>query len=148
MTPTPSTFSKVLPYKWEAYCCTNGRRYCSTNGRCIVGLPLLQSLEASKAQRYKWGRAAVQIGGVLQYFLRDQWGLWFPKLFWTFVTPENSWGTNCVILEGPMESGELGPNLQLGKSQLQGPAGLPRSLPTICRPAASSAAVSAFDALI
>ena len=26
MTPTPSTFSKVLPYKREAYCRTNGRR--------------------------------------------------------------------------------------------------------------------------
>ena len=25
-TPNPSTFSKVLPYKWEAYFCTNGRR--------------------------------------------------------------------------------------------------------------------------
>ena len=24
VTPTPNTFSKVLPYKWEAYCSTNG----------------------------------------------------------------------------------------------------------------------------
>ena len=37
MTPTPSISSKVLPYKWEAYCRTNGRR------------------------------TAVQMGGVLQY---------------------------------------------------------------------------------
>ena len=29
VTPTPSTFSKVLLYKWEAYC--------SPNGRCTVG---------------------------------------------------------------------------------------------------------------
>ena len=53
-TPTPvlsqSTAVQMggaLPYKWEAYC--------STNGRCTVGLPFLQSLEARKAQRYKWG---------------------------------------------------------------------------------------------
>ena len=47
MTPTPNTFSKVLPYKWEAYC--------RTNGRCTVGFPFLQGLEARKVQRYKWG---------------------------------------------------------------------------------------------
>ena len=55
MTPTPQYFSKstavqmggVLPYKWEAYC--------STNGRCIAGFPFLRSLEARKARRYKWG---------------------------------------------------------------------------------------------
>ena len=50
----------VLPYKWEAYC--------STNGRGIAGFPFLRSLEASKIWRYKWGRTAVQIGGVLPYF--------------------------------------------------------------------------------
>ena len=32
----------ALPYKWEAYC--------STNGRCTVGLPFLQVLEARKVQ--------------------------------------------------------------------------------------------------
>ena len=37
----------VLPYKWEAYC--------NTNGGCIVGFPFLQGLEARKVQRYKWG---------------------------------------------------------------------------------------------
>ena len=37
----------VLLYKWEAYCSTNGRR--------IAGFPLLRSLEARKARRYKWG---------------------------------------------------------------------------------------------
>ena len=44
VTPTPSTFSEVLPYKWEAYC--------STNGRCTVGFPFLEGLEARKVQRY------------------------------------------------------------------------------------------------
>ena len=59
VTPTPSIFPKVLPYKcgggtavtvpykWEAYCSTNGRR--------TAGFPFLRSLEARKAQRYKWG---------------------------------------------------------------------------------------------
>ena len=47
VTPTPSIFPKVLPYKWEAYC--------STNGRCTVGFPFLQGLEARKVQQYKWG---------------------------------------------------------------------------------------------
>ena len=37
----------VLPYKWEAYC--------STNGRCTVGFPYLQGLEARKVQQCKWG---------------------------------------------------------------------------------------------
>ena len=53
--PNPQYFSKstavqmggVLPYKWEAYC--------STNGRCIAGFPFLRSLEARKVRRYKWG---------------------------------------------------------------------------------------------
>ena len=53
--PTPGIFSKVMPVqmggvlrcKWEAYC--------GTNGRCTAAFPYLQGLEASKAQRYKWG---------------------------------------------------------------------------------------------
>ena len=53
--PNPQYFSKstavqmggVLPYKWEAYCSTNGRR--------IAGFPFLRSLEARKARRYGWG---------------------------------------------------------------------------------------------
>ena len=51
----PQYFSKstavqmggVLPYKWEAYCSTNGRR--------VAGFPFLRSLEARQARRYKWG---------------------------------------------------------------------------------------------
>ena len=53
--PNPQYFSKstavqmggVLPYKWEAYCSTNGRR--------IAGFPFLRSPEARKVRRYKWG---------------------------------------------------------------------------------------------
>ena len=53
--PNPQYFSKstavqmgcVLPYKWEAYCSTNGRR--------IAVFPSLRSLEARKVRRYKWG---------------------------------------------------------------------------------------------
>ena len=53
--PNPQYYSKsttvqmggVLPYKWEAYCSTNGRR--------IAGFPFLRSLEARKVRRYKWG---------------------------------------------------------------------------------------------
>ena len=47
VTPTPSIFSKILPYKWGAYCSTNGRR--------TAGFPFLRSLEARKVRRYKWG---------------------------------------------------------------------------------------------
>ena len=53
--PNPQYFPKsiavqmggVLPYKWEAYC--------STNGRCTVGFPFIQGLGARDVQRYKWG---------------------------------------------------------------------------------------------
>ena len=53
--PQPPVFSKstavqmggVLPYKWEVYCSTNGRR--------IAGFPFIRSLEARKVRRYKWG---------------------------------------------------------------------------------------------
>ena len=53
--PNPQYFSKstavpmvgVLPYKWEAYCSTNGRR--------ISAFPFLRSLDARKVRRYKWG---------------------------------------------------------------------------------------------
>ena len=52
VTPTPSIFPKVLPYKWGAY---KWEAYCSTNGRRIAGFPFLRSLEARKVRRYKWG---------------------------------------------------------------------------------------------
>ena len=62
-----------MPYKWEAYCSTNGRR--------TSGFPFLRSLKARKVRRYKWGagRTAVQIGDVLPYFLDKCRGWGFPK---------------------------------------------------------------------
>ena len=51
----------VLPYKWEAYCSRNGRR--------TAGFPFLRSLKEGKYGDTNGGRTAVQIGGVLPYFL-------------------------------------------------------------------------------
>ena len=56
----------VLRYKWEAYC--------GTNGRCTAAFPFLQGLEASKAQRYKWG-------GVLRYKLEVYCQYFSDKLY-------------------------------------------------------------------
>ena len=45
--------------------------------RCAAAFPFPQSLEARKAQRYKYGgggRIAEQIGGVLQDFLDNLYG--------------------------------------------------------------------------
>ena len=72
VTPTPSTFLKVLPYKWGAYCRTNGRRTAVQMGGVLQGFPFF---EGSKLRRQEstpiqmGGRTAVQIGGVLPYFL-------------------------------------------------------------------------------
>ena len=52
VTPTPSIFRKVLPYKWGAYCRTNGRRTAVQMGG--AGFPFLRSLEAKKVRRYRW----------------------------------------------------------------------------------------------
>ena len=43
VTPTPSTFSKVLPYKWEAYCRTNGSRAAVQIGGVLLGFPLFKA---------------------------------------------------------------------------------------------------------
>ena len=68
--PQPLVFSqKHRRYKWEAYC--------GTNGTCIVAFTFLQSLEASKAQCYKWGR-------VLRYKLEVYCS--------TFLTGCTGWG--------------------------------------------------------
>ena len=58
VTPTPSIspavqMGGVLQYKWEAYC----------------RVPFLRSLKARKYGDTNGGRTAVQIGGVLPYFL-------------------------------------------------------------------------------
>ena len=54
--PQPLVFSqKYCWYKWKAYCGTNRRRTAVQVGGVLRRFPFLQSLEASKAQRYKWG---------------------------------------------------------------------------------------------
>ena len=41
--PTPKTFSKVLPYKWEAYCSTNGRHTAVQLGGVMLGFPFFKA---------------------------------------------------------------------------------------------------------
>ena len=45
-TPTPSTFSKVLLYKWEAYSRTDGRRIAAQMGGVLLGFPVLNRAHA------------------------------------------------------------------------------------------------------
>ena len=79
----------VLPYKWEAYC--------STNGSCIVGFPFLQGFRSMKAQRYEWGaycRTNWRCTAVLSprpvgvsdssEWLKSGWKLCF--FFWSLLT--------------------------------------------------------------
>ena len=70
VTPTPSIFSKVLPYKWGAYCRTNGGRIAYKWGAyCRVSLSSkLRSQEST----------AIQMGGVLPYKLEV-----YCHTFWT-----------------------------------------------------------------
>ena len=70
-TSAPSTFSKALPYKWEAYC--------RANRSCAAEFPFLEGLEARKVLRCKWGAYRWQIGGVLQYLLDNVYGLGAPE---------------------------------------------------------------------
>ena len=77
--PNPQYFSKstavqmggVLPYKWEAYCSTNGRR--------IAGFPFLRSLEARKVRRYKWGAYCRTNGRCTAVLFRQVVGVGVPK---------------------------------------------------------------------
>ena len=43
VTPTPSIFPKVLPYKWGAYCRTNGRRNAVQMGGVLQGFPFFEA---------------------------------------------------------------------------------------------------------
>ena len=43
VTPTPSIFPKVLPYKWGAYCRTNGRRTAVQMGGILQGFPFFEA---------------------------------------------------------------------------------------------------------
>ena len=73
VTPTPNTFSKVLPYKWEVYCRTNGRRTEVEMGGVLLGFPFFKALKPERSSDTNGERTAVQIGGVLPYFLlRDE----------------------------------------------------------------------------
>ena len=53
--PNPSTFSKAVPYKWDAHRSTNRRD--TANVRCMAGFPFFHGLEANmlKVQRYTLG---------------------------------------------------------------------------------------------
>ena len=43
VTPTPSIFPKVLPYKWGAYCRTNGGRTAVQMGAVLRGFPFFEA---------------------------------------------------------------------------------------------------------
>ena len=43
VTPTPSIFPEVLPYTWEAYCRTNGRRTAVQMGGVLQGFPFFEA---------------------------------------------------------------------------------------------------------
>ena len=119
--PDPQYFSKsiavqmggggVLPYKWEAYCSTNGRR--------IAGLPFVRSLEARKVRRYKWG-------GVLPYKLEVYCR--------TFQTSCRGWGfrnighhlESCVWKQkgSPVPNSGSAQHMNFGHSHLPGKSSL------------------------
>ena len=103
VTTTTKIFPKILRYKWEAYCDTNGRRT-AINGRSTDSISLSSERRGTES-------TAVQIGGVLQYkwevycdtFLRSSGGWGFrrsseliPKnncwvwddIFWKIIRPE------------------------------------------------------------
>ena len=69
VTPTPSIFPKVLPYKWGAYCRTNGRLTAVQMGGVLQGFPFFEAWKPGKYGDTNGGRTAVQIGGVMPYFL-------------------------------------------------------------------------------
>ena len=43
VTPTPSIFPKLLPYKWGAYCRRNGRRTAVQMGGVLQGFPFFEA---------------------------------------------------------------------------------------------------------
>ena len=53
VTTTTKIFPKVLQYKWEAYCNTNGRRIAIQMGGVLTVFPFPQSVGAPKALQYK-----------------------------------------------------------------------------------------------
>ena len=79
MTTTTKIFPKVLRYKWEAYCNTNGRRTAIQMGGVLTVFPFRQSVGAPKVLQCKleaycntnWRCVAI-------LFLRSSggWGFW------------------------------------------------------------------------
>ena len=55
VTTTNKIFPKVLRYKWEPYCNTNGRRTGIQMGGVLTVYPSPQSVEAPKVLQYKLG---------------------------------------------------------------------------------------------
>ena len=53
VTTTTKIFPKVLRYKWEAYCNTNGRRTAIQMGGVLTVFPFPQSVGAPEVLRYK-----------------------------------------------------------------------------------------------
>ena len=53
VTTTTKIFPKVLRYKWEAYCDTNGRRTAIQMGGVLTVFPFTQSVGAPEVLRYK-----------------------------------------------------------------------------------------------
>ena len=83
MTPTPNSFSEVLPYKWEAYC--------STNGRCTVGFSFLSRLRSQEGP-------AIQMGGVLPYKLEVYCHTFFEtSRGWGFRNSLRNAGVGLVV---------------------------------------------------
>ena len=60
VTTTTKILSKVLRYKWEAYCNTKWGAYCDRSGKSTDNISLSLEPRGTKS-------TAIQLGGVLQY---------------------------------------------------------------------------------
>ena len=85
VTPTPSIFPKVLPYKWGAYCRTNGRRTAVQMGGVLQSFPFFEAQKPGKC-------TAIQMGGVLPYKLEV-----YCRTFWASC---RGWGFRNIAQIG------------------------------------------------
>ena len=86
VTTTTKIFPKVLRYKWEAYCDTNGRHTAiQFFGRSTDRIPFPQSVGAPKALQFV-------IGGVLQYKLEVYCN--------TFLRSSGGWVSDILLTWG------------------------------------------------
>ena len=69
MTTTPSIFSEVLPYKWEAHCRTNGRRTAVQMGGVLQYKWEVYCWVSFSSRLRSQEGPAIQMGGVLPYKL-------------------------------------------------------------------------------